>query len=217
MNDGVGTTNFSGIASLVGGTGADQFQVTNAGSLAVSINGGGGAGVNTLDLSTRTTGNFDLVTANSGSASGIAGGYTDIATLAGNGTTSTLTGTNTGSNYTVTGTDSGTINDGVGTTTFSGIASLAGGAGDDTFVLSGPACWSAASTAAPARNTLNLSAAASANFTLTELGHRRDREPDRRRRVQQRHERSSETTPAPPSPVRTSARPGRSPAAAPAT
>jgi hypothetical protein len=156
VDDGVGTTNFSGIASLVGRAGADQFQVTNAGSLAQHQRR---RRRNTLDLSARTTGNFGLVTSNSGSASGITGGYTNIATLAGNGTTSTLTGTDTGSSYAVTGNNSGTVNDGVGTTTFSGIASLAGGTGADTFALSGRRRSPAASTAAPARRTRSTSRA----------------------------------------------------------
>ena len=85
------------------------------------------------DLAALGTANFALASATAGTASGITGGYLNIVTLVGNNGTSSLTGTSTGSTYVVAGPNSGTVNDGVGTTNFSGIGSLAGGTGADQF------------------------------------------------------------------------------------
>ena len=98
-----------------------------------TLDGGGGGGIDILDISARATANFALASATAGSASGITGGYLNIATLVGNGSNSSLTGTNTGSTYAITGGGAGTVNDGVGTTNFSGIASLVGRTGADQF------------------------------------------------------------------------------------
>ena len=161
-----GTTTYSGVGSLAGGTGGDVFVVSNGGSLTGGINGGGGAGVDTLDLSGRTTANFDLASSSSGTVSGVTGGYSNVATLAGNGSTSTLTGTNTGSTYAVTSAGAGTVFDGIGITNFSGIASLAGGTGADAFTLSGTGSLAGSINGGGGGNSLTLSTA-TANFGLT--------------------------------------------------
>ncbi len=171
VNDGVATTTFSGVRNLVGGTGADGFAIADTGSLAGSINGGGGAGVNTLNLSARTAAaDFGLASASSGTASGVTGGYTNVTTLVGNAAISTLTGTNTGSTYTVSGANSGTVNDGTGTTTFSGMRNLVGGTGADGFAIAdtGSLAGSINGGGGAGVNTLNLSArTTAADFGLT--------------------------------------------------
>ena len=159
-----GTTAFSGVGSLAGGTGSDVFVVSNGGSLSGGINGGG-AGVNVLDLSGRTTANFALASSSSGTVSGITGGYSNVTTLAGNGSTSTLTGTNTGSTYAVTGAGAGAVFDGIGITSFSGIASLAGGTGADAFTMSGTGSLAGSINGGGGGNSLTLSTA-TANFGL---------------------------------------------------
>ena len=129
----VGSQNYTGIGSIKGGTAGDTFQFQAAGTLSGTLDGGGGGGIDTLDLSARATANFTLTSATAGSASGIAGGYLNIATLVGNGSSSSLTGTSTGSTYAITGAGAGTVDDGIGTTNFSGIASLVGRTGADQF------------------------------------------------------------------------------------
>ena len=146
----------------------DTFQFQAAGTLSGTLDGGGGGGVDTLDLSARATANFTLASATAGSASGITGGYLNIATLVGNGSTSSLTGTNTGSTYAITGGGSGTVNDGVGTTNFSGIASLVGGTGADQFQVAnaGSLAGSINGGGGAGVNTLDLSARTTGDFGL---------------------------------------------------
>ena len=102
VTDLTGTTTFSSVGSLAGGISGDVFVISNGGSLTGSIDGGGGAGVNVLNLSGRTTADFGLASSSSGTVSGVTGGYSNVTSLTGNGSTSTLTGTNTGSTYAVT-------------------------------------------------------------------------------------------------------------------
>ena len=176
-----GTTTFGGVGSLAGGAGVDAFTVSGTGSLAGSIAGGGGA--NTLAVTTATA-NFVLATATSGTVSNVGGGYSGIASLTGNGTTSTLTGPSTGSTFNVTTPGVGDVN---ATTTFTGMAALAGGTGADSFVFTGTgALVGGVDGGTGAANTLDLSALATANFTPHQLGHHRHGEPARRRRIQQR-------------------------------
>jgi hypothetical protein len=157
----IGGTTIGGIGNLAGGAGGDTFTVSGSGTLAGSITGGGG--VDTLTVTT-TTANFVLASATSGTVSNVGGGYSGIASLTGNGTTSTLTGTNTGSTFNVTGSGIGNVN---GTTAFTGMASLAGGTGADSFVFTGTGALLGVDGGTGAANTLDLSALATANFTLT--------------------------------------------------
>ena len=166
VTDLTGTTTFSGVASLAGGISGDVFAMGNGGSLTGSIDGGGGAGVNVLNLSGRTTADFDLASSSSGAVSGVTGGYSNVTSLTGNGSTSTLTGTNTGSTYAVTTAGAGTVFDGIGSTSFSSIASLVGGTGADAFTLSGSGSLAGSVDGGAGSNTLTL-VTATANFGLT--------------------------------------------------
>ena len=160
-----GATTFGGVRNLVGGTSADNFVITNAGSLAGSIDGGL-AGVNTLDLSARAAANFGLASASSGTASGLGGGYANVTTLVGNNGTSTLTGSNAASTYTITANNAGTVNDGVGTTTFSGVPNLVGGTAADSFVLGTGFALGSIDGGTGGANSLATTAAAAENLTL---------------------------------------------------
>ncbi len=161
----VASQNYTGVGSIKGGTAGDTFVVAAAGSLSGTLDGGGGAGIDTLDLSALGVANFNL----SGSASGIGAGFLNIGTLIGNGATSTLTGTNTGSTYAVAGANSGTVNNGVATTSFSGVVNLTGGTGADVFFQVGNAgslSGTIAGGGGAGVNTLDLSARAAASFAL---------------------------------------------------
>ena len=150
------------MANLAGGAGADSFVIANAGSIG-SIDGGGGS--NTLDLSGRASGDFNLTGATAGTASGITGAYSNVATLKGNGTTSTLTGSATGSTFTASAANAGTVNDGVGTTNFSGVPNLAGGAGNDSFAI-GAGVALGSIDGGGGVNSLSASANGAENLTL---------------------------------------------------
>ncbi|HEY4128082.1 MAG TPA: filamentous hemagglutinin N-terminal domain-containing protein, partial [Gammaproteobacteria bacterium] len=126
-----GTTTFSGVGNLTGGTGNDEF-LFNGGSLAGSIDG-----VSGTDTLAYATGPISVVlTSNSsGTGSDIGGGFSNITTLIGSGNAGdTLTGANTTNSWNLTGADSGKVN---GTFSYSGIANITGGTGDDTFTLAG--------------------------------------------------------------------------------
>jgi hypothetical protein len=76
-----GNVHFSGFANLVGGSAADVFQVRDGGSVTGSIDGG--EGTNTLDYSASTGNVFaNLQTA---TATGVAGGITNIQNVTGSG------------------------------------------------------------------------------------------------------------------------------------
>ena len=113
-----------------------MFVVSNGGSLSGSIDGGGAASTCSISRDGRPPTSASRA-ASSGTVSGVTGGYSNVTSLTGNGSTSTLTGTNTGSTYAVDESGAGTVFDGIGSTSFSGIASLAGGTGADAFTLSG--------------------------------------------------------------------------------
>ena len=166
VDDGVGTTTFSRIGNLVGGIGADSFVIANLGTLTGSIDGGI-TGVNRLDLSTRGTANFALTSASSGTVSGVTGGYSNVTTLIGNNGTSTLTGTAAPSTYTVDAGNTGTVDDGVGTTTFSRIGNLVGGIGADSFVIANLGTLTGSIDGGiTGVNRLDLSTRGTANFAL---------------------------------------------------
>jgi Ca2+-binding RTX toxin-like protein len=121
-----GGISFSGIANLTGGTGTDRFQFQAGGSIAGTVDGGGG-GSNTLDYS--SFGSAIAVNLQSSTSTGT-GGFLHIGTLVGSGSPGdTLTGPNAVTTWTLNGTGAGTA----GTFHFSAIANLTGGTGNDTF------------------------------------------------------------------------------------
>ena len=117
---------FTGIANLTGGTAADTFKFTSAGSVSGKINGGGGT--NTLDYS-ADGGVAATVNLATGAATKT-GGLSSITKLVGSSSTAdTLVGPNAANTWTISGINSGTV----GTFTFSAVENLTGGTGNDTF------------------------------------------------------------------------------------
>ena len=110
---------------------------------------------------------FGLSSASTGSPATWPAAYGNVTTLIGNGTSTTLTGSNTGSIFMITANGNGTVNDGLGTTTFQGAFSLAGGTTADSFNFSGGGTLAGSLNGGTGANTLDLSAVAgAANFTL---------------------------------------------------
>jgi hypothetical protein len=147
-----GTTSFTGIGNLIGGSGADDFVfTTSTASASGSINGGSGA--NTLDFSTRGT----AITVNlaNGNTTGIGGGWTNIATVIGSSSfTSTLVGANTTNVWDISGANSGNLN---GTLAFANFQNLTGGAVNDTFTFLPGGSLSGNLTGGAPINTLDYS------------------------------------------------------------
>lgn len=138
--------NFSGFATLQGGTAVDTFNVTAASTF--DLNGGNGNDV--FDIDAIVTGAIDgqggdntlrgdvinavlLTSSDAGGFDGdepdIIGSFDNIRTLVGNG--GTLTGQNATSTWTLN--TAPTYATGGNTLNFSGFTTLAGGSGDDTF------------------------------------------------------------------------------------
>ena len=148
-NDGANTLDFSGFATLQGGSMADQFDLTAASTFNLM----GGAGNDAFDVDTTLTGSLDgeagsdslegdlidTVVLTGSDADGFAGteaditlGFDGITTLTGAGG-GTLTGVNSNSTWLLDGTP--TYNDGANTLNFSGFAALQGGTMADQFNL----------------------------------------------------------------------------------
>ena len=134
------TVSFNNFTYLTGGSEDDTFTIGASGTLTGQING---LGENTstgdqLDLSQRENIvlNVDNINGNSLSFTGGSVNHTNIETIVGNGTTSTVTGDDINTTWTITGTNSGslkqTLTGGV-RTTFSGFNNLTGGIGIDRF------------------------------------------------------------------------------------
>ena len=134
----VGTTDdlvaFNDFSVLRGGDGNDNFQILTNTALTASIAGGGqiaNTPGDTIDYSAQAT-----VTVNFGPDA--FNGITQIESVRGNGTDSTLNGPTSGNaNWTVTGLNTGSVADGSATMGFEGFNYLAGGSGDDTFTVAG--------------------------------------------------------------------------------
>jgi hypothetical protein len=127
----LGPISFAQFARLQGGEADDNFMVTFNGTLTASIDGGGEIGGDTIDYSSQ-----DVVVVNFGSAN--FNGITGIEGVRGNGQYSTLNGpVSSNADWTIDGTNSGTLTVGSESLTFQAFNYLSGGAGDDTFNVSG--------------------------------------------------------------------------------
>jgi hypothetical protein len=124
----VGSLPFSGFENLTGGSAADTFAFTGAGSISGNLNGG--SGVNTLDVSGYSSpATINLQTKK---ATPIAGTFSNVTSFVGDNATSTLVGANTTNTWTITSANAGHV----GSFSFSKIANLTGGTGVDTFKIS---------------------------------------------------------------------------------
>jgi hypothetical protein len=128
----LGPIKFNNFQNLVGGTANDIFQFTGSGSVAGTVNGGGGT-QNRLDYSgnggTPVTVNLQTAAAPR-IKGGDPGGFSNIQfLLAVSSANNTLTGPNITSLWTITGPNIGIV----GSFAFVGIENLVGGTGIDTF------------------------------------------------------------------------------------
>jgi hypothetical protein len=148
----VGT--FSGVENLTGGTGADSFLFVTGGTLSGTIDGGTGAGLNTL-TGDNAGDTFNVTGANSGNIAGVLGAFVNVQNLVGGtsddsfvfgtggslsgtidgGTTSTgnsITGDNANHTFDITGANAGAI-DVILAAGFTNVQNLVGGTANDTF------------------------------------------------------------------------------------
>jgi hypothetical protein len=141
---------FSGFGNLTGGSGADSFDFSGAGTITGNLNGG--AGVNTLDLSAAA----GSVTVNlqTRKATPVGGTWLGVSGFVGDNATSTLVGANTTNTWTVTAANAGKV----GSITFTGFANLTGGSGNDTFKLANGVGVSGTIDGGGGTNTLDDSA-----------------------------------------------------------
>ncbi len=172
LNDSTATLNWSGFGTLVGGSSTDSFTFTvNGKTLTGTINGG--AGVNSLSYSGYTGAvNVTLTgsgaTGYSGTDGGITAGFSNIGTLTGGSTASSLTGENTANTWDITGNNSGTLNDTTATLTWSSFGTLNGGSSTDDFVFSAGKTLAGTVNGGGGADTLDLSAYTTAtNIVLT--------------------------------------------------
>ena len=155
-----GTFSFLGVESLRGGTGVDQFILSNAGRITGQIQGG--AGNDTLNLSAKTTINTVNLQTNTATSTG---GISSIENfISGNLSTITdvLIGANSATTWTVNGANSGNLSSSpTGDVFFSGFESLTGGTALDNFVVTNNGSLSkilTGGTATGVIDTLDLSA-----------------------------------------------------------
>ncbi|HZU38327.1 MAG TPA: hypothetical protein VFA18_20550, partial [Gemmataceae bacterium] len=130
----VGKVAFSAFAFLVGGSGNDTFKFSGSGSVAGTIQAGGGT--NKLDYSAITTAiTINLQTLAAPRINGgAAGGFSKIQSLAGSSaTTDKLIGLDTGITWTISSANAGKA----GSISFSKFENLVGGSGVDVFKFSG--------------------------------------------------------------------------------
>jgi hypothetical protein len=121
----VNGASFAEFENLTGGAGDDRF-VFAGGTISGTIDGGGGT--NTFDYSAASRPvTVDLAAASATSV----GAFVGISAFLGGSGSDTLTGPAAGAQWRISGQDSGTV----GNTSFAGFENLAGGGGDDDFVL----------------------------------------------------------------------------------
>jgi hypothetical protein len=127
---------FAGIENLIGGTLNDTFKFTAAGSIAGTVNGGGGA-TDRLDYSgnggVAITVNLQTLAAPQING-GAPGGFSNIHSLVGStAATDVLVGANATNTWAINGANTGNVNGFV----FGGIEGLVGGSGLDVFKFVG--------------------------------------------------------------------------------
>jgi hypothetical protein len=137
----MGTGSFSGFPNLTGGTGADTFTFGAGATLAGILDGGLGAGLNTLDYTNY--GARVVVDLTHGVATAVSNyAYHALAdfqaALGNNNATNLLVGSSANTLWNITGANGGTATPSGGAAfTFSSFPTLAGGAGNDTFKFTG--------------------------------------------------------------------------------
>ncbi|MEK6243972.1 MAG: hypothetical protein AABM33_05660, partial [Pseudomonadota bacterium] len=144
-NDAGNVTNvyaFTGIGNLVGGNTTDNFVFSNAVVMSGTVNGGTGAGANTLDWSAYATPRSVALTSAgtpgfNGNETSITGGFLNITAVTGPaGQANTLQGMAAPAAWAITTLNSGTYTSGQ-VLTFTNFPNLTGNGAADTFTLAG--------------------------------------------------------------------------------
>ena len=127
---------FNNIENLSGGDDDDTFKLDGSGSLSGTVVGGEGGETNGDSLDYSTASGMVAINAEDLSATSInnggANGFSEIESLIGNGTTSTLTGTTGNDTFTINTSNGGTLNAGGVDYSFSNFENLFGSNGDDS-------------------------------------------------------------------------------------
>ena len=150
---------FTGFGNLTGGTDADSFCFLSGGSLSGNLNGGGGA--DSLDYNTDfydSAVTVVLSTASSGTATGIAGTFSNIETVIGQASfaaTNSLTGYNTAKVWTATGANAGNIDD---VFFYRNFGTTLGGSGNQAYEIGNNNLPSGPINGGSGNNVLDLSA-----------------------------------------------------------
>ena len=165
---GIGTLNASlsylAIETLRGGTGDDQFVLTNAGKVTGQIQAGTGS--DTLNLTAKTTAHTINLQTNTATSTGGISGFENFIGASLSTITDVLIGPNTATTWTIDGVNSGNLaSTPTGTVSFSGFDSLTGGTAIDSFIVTNTGSVSKTLTGGTATgviDTLDLSAKSTA-------------------------------------------------------
>jgi acrosin len=187
---GTGTLTFTNVGNLVGGDDLNTFTVSSG--LTGGMYGVGEPGLNTFSMTGTATTITRVTGLNSGTSTGIAGGFHDFAKVKGTplalptpprkieivgpgllrgsgsidgGGNAILIGNNTGTTWEITGPDSGAapwVNSG-----FTGIGSVVGGAGDDSFIVDSGVTFAGNIDGGGGNNTVDLLGTADVTGTIT--------------------------------------------------
>lgn len=123
-----GAPSFVAVETLVGGPDNDQFNFAAAGTVAGQVVGG--SGVDTLNLSAKTTSQTVNLQTNAATSTG---GIRDIDIIVGgSAATDTLIGPNTANSWIIDGANSGRLN---AQALFDGFENITGGTGADAFIV----------------------------------------------------------------------------------
>ncbi|MGD2169558.1 MAG: filamentous hemagglutinin N-terminal domain-containing protein [Chlamydiota bacterium] len=129
-----GATSFSNIGNLTGGSSNDSFVLSDGVGVSGAIDGTSSTG-NALSYAAYTT--SVSVNLQTGAATNITGGVSNIQTFTGGSNTDTITGTNTTNAWSITADDTSSLNNGSTTFTLNSFENLTGGSGNDTFTFNG--------------------------------------------------------------------------------
>jgi uncharacterized delta-60 repeat protein len=155
---------FTGVQNLTGGSAGNTFFFVGTGSLAGSVNGGGG--LNALNYTGDTLSTV-AVNLNTSKATSIGATFANIGQFIGQSTASTpdtLTAASTANNWNITGVNSGTLN----TFKFTNFGNLSG-AGSDTFTMGPSGSLNGTLTGAATSDSL-VGASLATTFTITGAG-----------------------------------------------
>jgi hypothetical protein len=146
-----GGISFTAFQNLTGGSGADNFVVSDGAGVSGTIDGGGGS--NTLNEAAYSTAVTVDLQANT--ATGLGVGFANIQSFVGGSGANTLVGPNTDTTWNITGSNAGNLTGGISFTAFQ---NLTGGSGADAFVVSDGAGVSGTIDGGGGANTLNFAA-----------------------------------------------------------